>query len=467
VAYIKNADQLLTHGNTAVRKVALDIIEYALAKADPYKATMALIKIENDVLSIGDLRFDLKTHRRIFLLGAGKATYPIAKALEDILGPRIADGVIVCKYGQQGRLSWSRLYLAGHPIPDESGLRASQKALEVARQTQADDIVFGCVTGGSSALLPFPAKGVTLEDKKVLTSLLLACGANIVEINAVRKHVSQIKGGRLAKAIHFGAHLINLTVSDVIGDPLDYITDPTVPDTSTLDDARSTLTKYDLWTNVPLSVNHFLKNAGPEFESPKEADLARHHRYDFIIVKGTAACEAAAEKARTLGFNTLILSTMLEGESKELGRTFAAIAGEILSNNRPLTLPCVLIGGGETTVKIGGDAGEGGPNQEFAVSAALCVEHIGNVVVVGLDTDGTDGPTDWAGAIADEGTASRARKAGLDLFDHLRRHNVSPCLQRLGDVIRTGATGTNVNDLKIMVIMPPDTSETKKLKGVP
>ncbi len=154
---------------------------------------------------------------------------------------------------------------------------------------------------------------------------------------------------------------------------------------------------------------------------------------------------------------------MLEGESKELGRTFAAIAGEILLNNRPLTLPCVVIGGGETTVKIDGEAGEGGPNQEFAVSAALSVEHIGNVVVVGLDTDGTDGPTEWAGAIADEGTASRVRKAGLDLFDRLRRHNVSPCLQRLGDVIRTGATGTNVNDLKIMVIMPPDKPETKKL----
>jgi glycerate 2-kinase len=463
VAYIKNTDHLLAHGNTTVRKVALDIIEYALAKADPYNATMALIKIENDVQSIGDLRFDLKTHRRIFLLGAGKATYPIAKALEDILGPRIADGVIVCKYGQEGILSRSRLYLAGHPIPDESGLRASQKALELARQTQADDIVFGCVTGGSSALFPFPAKGVTLEDKKALTSLLLASGANIVEINAVRKHVSQIKGGRLAKAIHPGAHLINLTVSDVIGDPLDYITDPTVPDTSTLDDARSTLTKYDLWTKLPLSVNHFLKNAGPEYESPKEADLAGHHRYDFIIVKGTVACEAAAEKARALGFNTLILSTMLEGESKELGRTFGAIAAEILLNNRPLALPCVVIGGGETTVKIDGDAGEGGPNQEFAVSAALSVDDIGNVVVVGLDTDGTDGPTDWAGAIVDASTASRARKAGLDLFDHLRRHNVSPGLQRLGDVIRTGATGTNVNDLKIMVIMPPDKPETKKL----
>jgi glycerate-2-kinase len=172
----------------------LDIVEYALEKSDPYKATMALITVENNVLSIGDLRFDLNRHRRIFLLGAGKATYPIAKALEDILGPRIADGVIVCKYGQEGLLSRSRLYLAGHPIPDESGLEASQKALDLARQTQVDDIVFGCVTGGSSALFPFPAKGVTLEDKKALTSLLLTCGANIVEITAGCKPFPQKRG---------------------------------------------------------------------------------------------------------------------------------------------------------------------------------------------------------------------------------------------------------------------------------
>ena len=461
MGYIKNAAQLLGHGNTVVRKIALDIIEYALAKTDPYKATRALINIDNDVLAVGDLQFDLSAHRRIFLLGAGKATYPIAKALEDILGSKIADGIIVCKYGQQGRLTRSRMYLAGHPIPDESGLNASRSALELARQTKTDDIVFGCVTGGSSALLPFPVQGITLEDKKALTDILLTCGANIVEINAVRKHISRIKGGRLAKAMHSGAHLINLTVSDVIGDPLDYITDPTVPDTSTLEDARCTLTKFDLWTKVPSSISHFLKNAGPEHESPKNDDLAGQNRHDFIIVKGSAACEAAAEKARLLGYNTMILSTRLEGESKEVGLTFAAIAAEIVLNNRPLNTPCVVIGGGETTVKIDGDAGLGGPNQEFALSAALSIANSGNVVVVGLDTDGTDGPTDWAGAIADAGTVSRAGRAGLDLCDYLRRHNVTPGLQKLGDVIHTGATGTNVNDLKIMVILPTDKTNTK------
>ncbi len=452
MTYIKNADQLLSHGNIEARKTALEIIEYALAKADPYSATKDLVSVQGNELIVDNLRFNLKKHNRIFLLGAGKATYPIARALEELLGDRIADGVIVCKYGQQGKLSHARLHLASHPIPDESGLEASQKTLDLAKQTQPGDIVFGCVTGGSSALLPLPVQGVTLDDKKAVNQLLLTCGANIIEINAVRKHLSRIKGGRLAQAIHPETYLINLTVSDVIGDPLDYITDPTVPDTSTFDDARSTLTKYDLWAKVPKSVSEFLKSAGPDQETPKESDLAGHNRHDYILIKGDVACESAAQKAKDLGFNTMILSSMFEGESKELGRTFAAIAAEISLNNRPLTPPCVVIGGGETTVKIDGKAGEGGPNQEFAVSASLFMENMRNMLIVGLDSDGTDGPTRFAGAIVDEGFVSRARQAGIDLFDSLKRHNVTPALRKLGDVIQTGATGTNVNDLKFVMI---------------
>lgn len=452
MTYIKNADQLLSHGNIEARKTALEIIEYALAKADPYRATKDLVSVQGNELIVDNLRFNLKKHNRIFLLGAGKATYPIARALEELLGDRIADGVIVCKYGQQGKLSHARLHLASHPIPDESGLEASQKTLDLAKQTQPGDIVFGCVTGGSSALLPLPVQGVTLDDKKAVNQLLLTCGANIIEINAVRKHLSRIKGGRLAQAIHPETYLINLTVSDVIGDPLDYITDPTVPDTSTFDDARSTLTKYDLWAKVPKSVSEFLKSAGPDQETPKESDLAGHNRHDYILIKGDVACESAAQKAKDLGFNTMILSSMFEGESKELGRTFAAIAAEISLNNRPLTPPCVVIGGGETTVKIDGKAGEGGPNQEFAVSASLFMENMRNMLIVGLDSDGTDGPTNFAGAIVDEGFVSRARQAGIDLFDSLKRHNVTPALRKLGDVIQTGATGTNVNDLKFVMI---------------
>jgi glycerate-2-kinase len=450
--YITNSDQLLSHGNSSLRKTAIDIIEYALAKADPYVATKARVSLQGDVLHVCGLKFDLNKYGHIYLLGAGKATYPIAKALEDILADRIAGGVVVCKYGQEGTLSRAELHRASHPIPDEAGFEASRQALALAARIRKDDIVFGCVTGGSSALWPYPAEGITLEEKKAVNSLLLTCGANIVEINAVRKHLSRIKGGRLARTVHPRAHLINLTVSDVIGDPLDYITDPTVPDTSTFQDAQATLSKYDLWSKIPSSVSEFIRRADPLLETPKEKDLAGYARHDFIIVKGDAACEAAAEKAGALGFNTMILSTMLEGESKELGRTFAAIAHEVVLKERPLTPPCVVIGGGETTVKIDADRGEGGPNQEFALGAAPFLEKMRNVAVIGMDSDGTDGPTEYAGAIADESTLTRAREAGIDLFTCLKRHAVTPALCRLGDAIHTGATGTNVNDLKMMIV---------------
>lgn len=452
MSYIKNKKQLLSHGNIKIREAALEIIDHALAEADPYKATRKLVVIENHFLTVGELRFDLKDHKQIFLLGAGKATYPIAKALEDLLGERIADGVIVCKNGQEGSLSRSRMYLASHPIPDEAGFAASLEALSLAHQTGPDDIVFGCVTGGSSALLPFPVEGVSLKEKKRVNELLLTCGANIIEINAVRKHLSQIKGGRLAHAVHPQASLINLTVSDVIGDPLDYITDPTVPDTSTLEDARATLTKYNLWEKVPGSVSEFLKTAGPDQETPKTSDLEGYMRHDFIIVQGDAACEAASYKAKELGLNTMILSTMLEGESKELGGTFSAVAKEIILKQRPLKLPCAVIGGGETTVLITGEAGKGGPNQEFALSASLGIDGIGDVVIIGLDSDGTDGPTHVAGAVVDDRTLSRARDTGIDLYSCLGRHDVTSAFEKLGDAIKTGATGTNVNDLKIMII---------------
>ena len=452
MSYIKNRDNLLSHGNARLRKIALDIVDHALAKADPYKAVKELVHLRGDLLTIGEIRLDLKKQGRIFLLGTGKATYPIARALEEILGERIEDGVIICKYGQEGTLSRARLYFSSHPIPDEAGFRAAKETLVLAQKTRPGDIVFAGITGGSSALMPYPVEGVTLDEKKQVNKLLLTCGANIIEINAVRKHLSRIKGGWLAKAVHPQAHLINLTVSDVIGDPLDYITCPTVPDTSNFDDARRTLSKYELWDKVPASIARYLKAGGPALETPK--DLSDHRIDNFIIVAGTAACEGAAEKARELNLQTMILSTMLEGESRELGGTFAAIAKEILLNNRPLQPPCVVIGGGETTVKITGEVGLGGPNQEFSLGAALWIDQIGDVVVIGQDSDGTDGPTDIAGGVVDNLTTQRAKALGIDIFAALNRHDVTAVLLKMEDAILTGATGTNVNDLKLMLVMP-------------
>ncbi len=454
MSYIKNKKSLLSHGNTAARRFALDIVDYALSQSNPYRAAQNRISQKNDELIIDTLQLDLKLHNRIFLIGAGKATFPIASALEDVLGDRIADGVIICKYGQEGSLSRSRLYLADHPIPDIAGFDAAKQVINLVKSTKPGDLVFSCFTGGSSALLPYPISEVTFKEKQRLNQLLLTCGANIIEINTVRKHLSQVKGGRLARAIHPQAHLINLTVSDVIGDPLDYITDPTVPDTSTFDEARAVLTKYDLWKRMPVSVCRFLKTAGPDQETPKMADLCDRNHHDFILVSSDAACEAAERKSKEFGLNTLILSTMLEGESKMLGGTFASIAKEIVIKGRPLQPPCAIIGGGETTVTISNRVnGIGGPNQEFALSAATGIDNLGNIVIVGLDTDGTDGPTDVAGAVVDHKTAARARENGIDLFECLNNHDATSSFLKLEDAIVTGATGTNVNDLKLMVIL--------------
>jgi glycerate-2-kinase len=417
------------------------------------------VTLNADQLCVGDVMLDLSDHPRIYILGAGKATFPIARALEDLLGDRITDGVVVCKYGQEGTLDQSQMVLASHPIPDEAGVDGARRTLILAQQTRPGDIVLCCYTGGSSALLSYPAESISLSEKKVLNQLLLSCGANIIEMNAVRKHLSRIKGGRLAAAVHPAAHLINLTVSDVIGDPLDYITDPTVPDTSTLDDARATLSKYDLWSRVPASIAHYLEAAGHAQETPKEEDLAARACYNFILVSGDAACVAAVEKARALGFEARILSTMLEGESSELGRTFAALAKEIVLKQRPLEPPCAIIGGGETTVKLGEEFGLGGPNQEFALAAACEIADLGRVLVAGIDSDGTDGPTDFAGALVDSGTLKRAQAAGIDVHGSLARHNVTQALQDLGDIVETGATGTNVNDLKMLLVMPAEDSE--------
>jgi glycerate-2-kinase len=452
--FIKNRDQLLAHGNKILRQIALEIIEYALEQADPYKAVQKLIRLEGSRLTVGNLRLNLQKDQRIFLIGAGKATYPIARALEDTLGDWIADGVIICKHGQEGRLKHSRLYLAGHPIPDKPGFRAAAEALALAQKTKPSDIVFGCITGGSSALMPYPVEGVSLDEKRAVNQLLLTCGANIYEINAVRKHLSRVKGGRLALAMNPESCLINLTVSDVTGDELDYITDPTVPDTSMFEDARSTLTKYGLWKKVPASVGDYLKNANSAQETPKEADLEERKRYDFILVKSDEACNASVHKATKMGLNCMVLSTQFEGESRELGRNFAAIAKEILLKKRPIDVPCLILGGGETTVTVGANSGLGGPNQEFALAAAIEIQGMQNVVIAGVDSDGTDGPTNLAGAIVDGQTATLASENGLELFTILMQHDVTPALIALGDNIDTGNTGTNVNDLKLMIVYP-------------
>jgi len=438
--YVKNRVALLSHGSYDLRAAALDIAEHALAHVDPYVATRHLVTLSGDTLVVGHLAYDLTRRGHIYVLGAGKASLPIARGLEDILGDRIADSLVIVKEGQESGTRLIRLREASHPLPDERGYEAARDMMYLAAGAKSGDIVFCAITGGSSALAPYPVDGVSIREKRQVHKLLLECGADIREINAVRKHLSQIKGGRLALAL-FPAEIINLTVSDVTGDPYDYITCPTVPDTSTFADARRVLDRYHLWDRFPASAARYLRTATPALENPR--DFGEQPVHTFLLVKSGAVCDAAAEKARELGFTPHILTTEMEGDSAVEGLAFAS---QLATHEREA--PVALIAGGETTVTIDGEGGEGGPNQEFALSAARALSSP-RQVVLSLDTDGTDGPTALAGGLTDYSTTERARGLGIELERALSGHNVSPVLRKLDDAVITGHTGTNVNDLKL------------------
>ena len=443
--YVKNRDELTSHGNRDLRRAALDIVEYALHRVDPYRATRELVHLKGASLHVGQLGFDLSQRGDIYVLGAGKASLPIAQALEDVLGDCIRDSLVVVKEGQETGTRIVKLREASHPVPDGRGFEAAKELRRLARQARAGDIVFCAITGGSSALAPYPAEGLTIEDNAQVHKLLLESGASIREINAVRKHLSQIKGGRLALDI-FPAEIINLTVSDVTGDPYDYITCPTVPDTSTFEDARRVLDVYALWDSMPPAAARYLREATPDMENPQ--DFGNMPVHNFLLVRSGEACEAAAEEARRLGFSPRILTCEMEGDSIEQGRAFGEQLAQLPCDSQARRQPTALIAGGETTVTLASAGGTGGPNQEFALSAALALAADG-MVIVSLDTDGTDGPTGIAGALTDASTVERARGTGLDIADVLSHHDVSPLLQTLRDAVITGHTGTNVNDLKI------------------
>ena len=449
-SYVKNQSTLTTHGNKELRTAALDITNHALQAADPHVAVNRWMQLNGDVLSVGDLSFDLKDFERIFVIGAGKASRGIAQALDEILGDRITDGCFVLKYGDEVLLDHIRVNYASHPVPDENSLLGASALMELAKSCTERDLVIAGISGGSSALLALPVPGVSLDDLKEVNQTLLLCGADIFQINSVRKHLSTIKGGWLAKAI-LPATLINLTVSDVVGDKLDYITGPTVPDTSCFEDARKVLDEYRLWDGFPYSAAEFLRHGGLSNETPKSFNGLPLHT--FVIVPGDAACIGANQRAVELGFNSAIITSMLEGEAKDAGAFFAAIAKEIRHFGRPLEAPCAIIAGGENVVSMrGGKIGEGGPNQEFALSASIKISDLRNVVLLSIDTDGSDGPTRVAGALVDGGSMSRAVKKGFHPEQALIDHDTFNLIHQIGDDIVTGPTGTNVNDLKILLV---------------
>lgn len=436
-----------------LREDALAIFKAGLKAVDPAIALKRHVKLQNDMLIVGNRHYDLSSYEGIYVIGAGKASAAMAQPIEELLEGRIRSGFINVKYGHTLPLNIIQVKEAGHPVPDEAGLFGTKKIVELLSQTGEKDLVLFLISGGGSALLPYPVQGLTLEDKQQMTKRLLEVGATIHEINALRKHVSRVKGGRLAKLAYPSA-LISLILSDVIGDNLDSIASgPTVPDESTFGDCLNILEKYDLRDKISPAVLEFLEEGaqGRHEETPKADDPVFERTQNVVIGSNILAVKAAQKKAEDLKYNTLILSTLIMGETKDVAKFHAAIAKEILNTGNPLQKPACIISGGETTVTIRGK-GLGGRNQEFALAAAIEIDGWDEVVILSGGTDGTDGPTDAAGAIADGTTLSRAKALKLNAEAYLRENDSYHFFQPLADLIITGPTYTNVMDLRLVMV---------------
>ena len=363
----------------------------------------------------------------------------MARAVERLLGRRIAGGWINVKDGHTANLRRIHQQESGHPVPDERGVEGARRMEEIARQAGPRDLLIAVISGGASALTPTPIAPMSLSQKQELTKKLLASGATIHEINTVRKHLSSFKGGQLAK-LAYPATTIALILSDVIGDDLDVIgSGPTVGDRSTIDDARAVLAKYGIAQSVEFH------------ETPKPGDPAFEKVQNIIVGSNEQAIDAAARQAKSLGYRTLVLSTRIEGETRDVAGVHAAIAKEILASSRPLRPPACLLSGGETTVTIRG-TGLGGRNQEFVLAAAIALDGPGPVTVLSAGTDGTDGPTDAAGAIGDSSTVERARASGLDARQFLANNDSYHLFEGIEGLVKTGPTGTNVMDVRVVLV---------------
>jgi len=471
------------------------------------------------VLIVAGRRYNLDDYEDVFVVAGGKAAVPMTAAISDILGDRLTTGVVVTKYGHTPAKSQtcpepldfardkhrrripnlkSQIIEAGHPVPDENSMRGAQAIADLARQATERDLVLCLISGGGSALLTLPVPGLTLFDLQALTDALLRSGATINELNTVRKHWSRIKGGNLAQLVA-PATLVTMILSDVVGDPLDVIASgPTVPDPTTVADAQAVLERYGI-RSLPSQKGRITQSllsqkgrttqslppwkgrttqslppwkggitqslppwkggirGGVFHETPKPGDPAFERAQHVVVGSNRLAALAAVEKARTMGLNALLLSTYVEGEAREVAKVAAALAKGVHAHGDPLPPPACLVWGGETTVTIRGE-GKGGRNQELALAAALALEGWPGILVMALATDGTDGPTDAAGAIATGETVARARALGLDPRAALEANDSYPFFDALSDLLRTGPTGTNVNDL-LFILVEEDNSK--------
>jgi glycerate-2-kinase len=453
---IRNSGRLLDHGLTELRLLALDVVTSGIRAANPAAAVGRLVDVQGKTLIADGHHFDLSRVRSVVILGAGKASVPVAAAVEAKLGDRLAGGVVVCRRGARAAGEAPRrveVIEADHPVPSTASLTAGRRLMAAAAAVQPGDLVITAFTGGSSALASMPPDGVSFAAKQRLHRLLLDSGAPIADVNAVRKHASALKGGRLATVMN-GATLLNLTISDVPGASADLLCDPVVQDTTDTAAAVAVLKRYHLWQDAGAEVRRHL--GGPLAHSP-----VLDGRVDIttvVLVNGGDVVASMAARARELGWEPVVLGSTFEGEAEHVGGLLGAFARESSLHGSPFRPGSVLVGaGGESTVTLhrtgAGPAGLGGPNQELALSFARSIAREPAAVAgVFVDSDGSDGGTDAAGACVDSTTAATAGKSGVDLRSAMLGHDSQPALRQLGDLVITGPSGTNVSDLWAIAI---------------
>jgi hydroxypyruvate reductase len=459
----------------AQRRIISDAIRATLNAVDPREAIFRRVQCIGRFVTVDNRAIDLRTVERVFLIAIGKAAVPMADALVDLLGEDIGAGVLVTKHGHAAGAPFPaniQIIEAGHPVPDENSVAGARAIEHLLRDVRERDLVLCALSGGGSALAALPVEGVSLSDLQATTDRLLRSGATIHELNAVRKHLDRIKGGGLARMCR-GAQTLALLLSDVIGDDLPIIASgPTAPDPSTFADALRVIDKFGLAAKLPPTVRAHLEagRRGAVPDTPKPGDALFGSVHNLIIGSNRLAAEAAAKYAQAMGFNTLLLSTFVQGEAREVARVAAAIAREIAANERPVRRPACVIWGGETTVTVRG-GGKGGRNQELALAAAFGIDGLSDTSIVALGTDGSDGPTDAAGAIATGETLARARGTHIDAEQYLAQNDSynffaalrsasAPSASLRGssrdasypDLIITGPTGTNVNDIMYLFL---------------
>ncbi len=459
---IRNFDRLTDHGDADSRRLVLTIAERTLERLDAYNRIKSIMRFDGHALTVGTRHWDLDAKRNVYLVGAGKACNAMARAVDEVLGNRLTRGIAIVKVSEETDVfNRTEVYVGGHPIPNEVGHRASLAILNLVDQAGPNDLYIGVVSGGSSALMSCPIKGISLQDEMDATDVLLKSGAGIYEVNAVRRHISQTNGGMLAKRIAaVGAELIGFGISDAVGSPptadigipyAAYKSTPFGPDQTTLDDARAVIRNYDLADRLPRSIVEYLDTVGEEGETPK----AFPNNTYFLLNTLPDSCRYAKEIAEELGVNAIVLTSFLEGESADAGTFMASLAREIQAYGNPVAPPVLLVSSGETTTKIPDNsvvAGHGGPGQELTVSFAIAAAKTAGACMFSIESEGTDGTTPVAGGLTDSRTLAAAKSRGVSLHAALRGHACYEALDQLGDTVFTGNTGTNLCDFNMLYV---------------